>query len=77
MFLIHYGHAWAGGTQKDVEAFVDRMKLDNITMENIYLDKIKQKNPKFTKAQLQDLMKYDKYMTADEAVKLGLADKTF
>jgi ATP-dependent Clp protease, protease subunit len=75
MFLIHYGSAYCGGHQKDVIAFTDSMQKDNVTMENIYLEQIRKKHPKFTREKLQDMMKYDKYMTAQEAVDLGLADK--
>jgi len=75
LFLMHYGHAWCEGHQKDVEAFVDHLKYDNTVMEDIYLNKIRKKHPDFTRKRLQDMIKYDKYMTAKEAVGLGLADR--
>jgi ATP-dependent Clp protease, protease subunit len=74
LFLIHYGYAWCESSQKDFEAFAENLKKDNTTTEDIYLEQIHKKHPKFTREKLQDLMKYDKYMTAKEAVDLGLAD---
>ena len=44
-------------------------------MEDIYLKKIKEKKPRFTRMGLKDLMKYDKYMGPKQVVNLGLADK--
>ena len=75
LFLIHYGHAWCEGHQKEVVAFTEELEKNNATMEKIYLKKIREKHPDYTLKKLQKMMKYDKYMTAKEAVKLGLADK--
>ena len=75
-FMIHYGtdsseekHA------KDLEKYVDEGKKLNRMMEDIYLKRIKEKHPRFTKKELSEKMKYDWYMSADEALKLGLIDK--
>lgn len=49
-------------------------KMDKIH-EDIYLDKIKQKKPRFTREQLQKMLEHDTIFTAQEAVDIGLADK--
>jgi ATP-dependent protease ClpP protease subunit len=76
LFLIHYGSAGQEECHsKDHIAFAREVEKNNKTMEDIYLKRIKEKRKRFTRAQLQDVMKYDKYMTAREAVDLGLADR--
>jgi len=75
-FMIHYGVDGIGPVHsKDFINSAQQSTVINKKMEDIYLKKIKEKHPKYTRKQLQELMKYDKYMTAKEAVDLGLADK--
>ncbi len=74
--LIHYGSG-TGATSdqtKDMIASAEEAKRINTVMENIYLKRMKEKHPRYTRTQLQELMKYDTYLTPKEAVKLGLAD---
>lgn len=75
-FLIHYGSAGMDEVHaKDFERFAEDIKITNRVMEKIYLKRIKEKHPKFTLTRLRDeYLKYDKYMSAKEAVDLGLAD---
>jgi ATP-dependent protease ClpP protease subunit len=44
-------------------------------MEGIYLKRIKEKHPKFTRRKLKEMMNFDCILSAKEAVELGLADK--
>ena len=74
-FMIHYGSMAIEGHGKDVQSNVDESKKNDKTMEDIYLSKIKEKHPRYTRERLKELMKYDKFMTSQEAVDLGLADK--
>ena len=75
-FMIHYGMAGMGMTHsKDFMANAKIIDKASDIMEDIYLKKIKEKNPKFTKARLKDLMKYDKFLTVKQAINLGLVDK--
>ena len=76
MFMIHYGmDAEDPIHSKDFERRGEQTKKMNKQMEDIYLRRIHEVWPKYTRAELQELMKYDCYMTAREAVQLGLADK--
>lgn len=43
-------------------------------MEDIYLDKIKNKYQRFSRKRLQEMLKTDTILSAEEAVKLGLVD---
>lgn len=56
----------------------DRMMLehrkDEKWMEDIYIQRIKQKKPRFTKKQLRELLEYDTYFTPKEALDIGLID---
>lgn len=73
--LLHYGSDGFSGTAKDFENRGEESKACNTIMEDIYLKRIRQKHPKFKRADLQEYIKYDKYISATEAVKLGLADR--
>ena len=77
LFLIHYGNV-EGGDKEHSQNHIRSAKYEdkcNRTMEGIYLKRIKEKRPKYTKDKLKELMTYDKYMTPHEAVYLGLADR--
>lgn len=43
-------------------------------MEDIYLSSIRGKHPKFTRPKLQKMLALDTYMSAHQAIELGLAD---
>ena len=75
LFLIHYGSGEVSSSNcKDTIAFAHELEKNNKTMEDVYLKRIKEKRKRFTRAQLQEGMKWDRYLTAREAVDLGLAD---
>jgi len=74
-FFIHYGEDGYEGHSKNFERWAEQSKHVNKQMEDIYLNKIRNKKPKYTRAKLQELLKYDTFMTAKETVDLGLADE--
>ena len=43
-------------------------------MENIYLKKIKESKPRFTRQKLQDLLLFDTYMEPEKALEYNLID---
>jgi ATP-dependent Clp endopeptidase proteolytic subunit ClpP len=73
--MIHYGtwgqHDHAKTAQKIAE---EGLKIDK-WMENIYLERIKEKNPTFSLKKLTEMLDHDTFLTAEESVELGLADK--
>lgn len=73
--MIHYGtwgiHDHAKTTQKWAE---EGKKIDK-WMEQMYLQRIKEKNPDFRLATLQRRLDHDTFLTARESVEIGLADK--
>lgn len=72
--LLHYGSNSFNGNSKDFERFSEHSTRNNTLLEDIYLAQINKKQPNFTRAQLAELIKYDRYLTAAETIKLGLAD---
>jgi len=75
-FMIHVGTTSA--PQDHVKNVKNAMRWDDKLDEfvnNIYMARIQEKNPTFTKAQLSTKLLFDNYLTAQEAIDLGLADK--
>lgn len=73
--MIHYGTWGHDGHPQEVRnwrAFGD--KWDK-WMEDLYLEKIKKKKPKFTRQKLKSMLQHDTILPAHEAVEIGLADK--
>lgn len=73
--MIHYG-TWgtydhSKTTQKHA---AEGLKIDK-WMEQMYLQRIKEKNPDYRLATLQRRLDHDTFLTAKESVELGLADK--
>ena len=74
LFMIHYGEASYSATEKDFVAFTEQLVKERTIMEDIYLEKIREKKPRYSRERLAELMQHDKYMTPPEAIELGLAD---
>ena len=76
LFMMHYGTFGLNSIHtQDALATADRVRIENKVMEDIYLAKIKEVKSRFTRSQLQDFIKYDKYLLPQEAIDMGLADK--
>ena len=74
-FMIHDGYEAQEGEPKTVEAWANYSKYTREKMYSIYLEQIKKKHPKFTLKQVENMCTHDNIMTAEETVKIGLADK--
>lgn len=73
--MLHYGTDGYFHHSKTFEKYAEQSKKINAVMEGIYLDRIREKHPKFKKAQLKKLLNFDTYLTAQESIDLGLADR--
>ena len=60
---------------RNVDRLYEQHRIDEKWLEDIYLNKIKEKKKRFTRTQLKDIMIFDKYFNAKEALDLGLVDK--
>lgn len=73
--MIHYGTLGVDKEAKTVYKIVEECKRIDKWMENMYLAKIQERQPHFTRARLQRLLNHDTFLTAAQSVELGLADK--
>lgn len=73
--MVHYGTWGISDHPQNVYRWAEEGKKFDTLMENIYLTKIKEKHPEFTLKKVQEMCKFDTFLTASEAVALGLADE--
>jgi len=74
-FMMHDGSEWFGGEAKTAEAWAKYSKYTREVMYNIYLDRIREKHPRFKKEDIEKMCSHDYIISGKEAVELGLADK--
>lgn len=72
--MIHYGTSSIDAHNKTVQKWAKEGKRNDTWTEQLYLEKIREKHPKFSLRQLQKMLDHDTFMTARESVNLGLAD---
>lgn len=73
--MIHVGVESAPeDLPRNIKALQEQHRIDEKWMEDIYLKKIKEKKPRFTRKKLQDMLEYDTYLNAEQALDLGLID---
>lgn len=73
--LVHYGSEWFGGHTKNLERHAKESKRASTIMEDILLERIREKKPKFSRADFKRKFAFDVYMSAQEAIDFGLADR--
>ena len=73
--MIHYG-TWANDdVVQNVRASHKEMERLNKLMEDTYLERMRQVNPRVSLAALRKMLVADTYLTAQRAVEIGLADR--
>jgi ATP-dependent Clp protease protease subunit len=72
--MLHYGYFSVEDTSKSATNHAEYEKKTRDSMDKLYLDKIREKHPKYKLAKLQEMLNFDTILTAKEAVELGLAD---
>lgn len=72
--LVHYGSDWCGGHVKDLERRSDENKRTGVIMEDLFLARIRAKHPQYTREEFKQRFAFDVYLSAKEAIHLGLAD---
>lgn len=73
--MIHYGTWGIHDHPKIVYAWAQEGKKFDSWMEQVYLEKIREKIPSYTLAQVQEMCNFDTFINAEEALKLGLIDE--
>lgn len=72
--LLHYGQAYFEGHPEEVARHASEVTRIRSLMEDIYLERMRVADPKYTRQRLRKFMARDRFLTATEAVALGLAD---
>lgn len=73
--MIHDGTDGSYGHTQNLLRRAQEAKRIIKMIDNIFLEKMKAKNPKMTRAEVRKLQLFDKYFSAQEAVAIGLADE--
>lgn len=73
--MIHVGeNGDNSGHPRNAERLAEQDRIDEKWMEDKYLEKIKEKKPRFTRNQLKKMLEYDTYLNPKQALELGLID---
>ena len=73
--MIHYGTWGHHDHPKIVRSWAKEGERFDKWMVNLYLEKIREKRPRYTRKQVDKLCDFDTILTAEEAIALGLADR--
>jgi len=73
--MIHYGTFASNDHSKTFQKWAQEGHRIDKWMEQWYMAKILKKNPKFKLKKLQEMLNFDSFLSAEESVRLGLADK--
>ena len=72
--MIHYGSLSLDDAVKNTYRWTDEAKKLDRQFEDIILEKIKNKHPKYNRTKVQSLLQFDTILDATESINLGLAD---
>ena len=73
--MLHYGTMSSDDHAKTFQKWAKEGEKVDKWMEQMYLARMKERNPHFTLARLQRMLDHDTILTAKESVEYGLADK--
>jgi len=69
VMLVHQLRSWCGGTHENFKDEAKNLELLADKVKAIYLE-----HTKFTETELEELLKHDIYLNADDCLKYGLVD---
>lgn len=73
-FMMHYGTFSISANAQDAYKWMEENKKIDVWMEELFLEKMQEKDPTMTIDKLKEMLKSDFIVDAQEAVDLGLAD---
>lgn len=73
--MLHYGTFANNDHSKTFQKWAAEGKRIDEWMEQWYMAKIKEKHPDFKMKKLQEMLNFDTFLSAEDSVKMGLADK--
>lgn len=73
--MIHYGSdEFPSDHPKINKRWMKQHEKSSKWMKDLFMSKVKEKNPDITEAKMDKMLDFDTILTAEEAVELGLAD---
>ncbi len=69
VMLVHQLRSWCGGTHENIKDEAKNLELLSDKIKKIYLE-----NTKFKEKDLEEMLKHDIYLSAEECLKYGLVD---
>jgi len=73
--MVHYGTWGVNHHSKTAWKIALEGKRWDQWMEDIYFERIREKHPEYTIEALRELLDHDTYLTAEQSIALGLADR--
>ena len=73
-FMLHYGEWGIEDHPKIARAWMKEEEKFSRMMEDLYLEKIRENHPRFTRRKLQKMLDFDTILSAEETVEMGLID---
>lgn len=74
--MIHYGSISAPSVSpKTFYSWAEESKKIGKWMEEIYLEKIREKNPDYSRLEIEKALDFDTFINAEECLHLGLTDE--
>jgi len=70
VMLVHQLRSWCGGTHENLKDEAKNLEMLSEKIQGYYL-----KYTKFSQADLDEILKHDIYLSAEECIKYGLADQ--
>jgi len=71
--MVHMGSLSVAIDQRDIETHKKEWDRVNRLVDDIYLNRIREKQPRYSPNQLKEFLSTERYISANEAVELGLA----
>ena len=73
--MIHYGDMSCSDHSKTFQKWAKEGKRIDAWIEELYLERIREKHPTFSLSKLRSLLQHDTFLTAQQSIDLGLCDK--
>ena len=74
--MLHVGQEGVPSDHpRNVDRLIEKYRLDEKWMEDVYLEKIREKKKRFTRNQLKSKLDKDTWLTPTQALELGLIDE--
>jgi ATP-dependent Clp endopeptidase proteolytic subunit ClpP len=74
-FMIHVGYMGLDENHPEInKRWMKQYEKDEVVFEDILLDRIKEKHPKYTRQKVKKLLLFDTILNPEEALELGLID---